>query len=465
MFKNESLKIIFNFFKMESKTKLDYIKWKYNKVGNPYTLIFINCPHIKNFQNALHYYPKDNINVDVDFLYLVREQLEEHKRRRGYIDWWDLAKSPLLEPEKCETHPYLKGISTLIGNPNFNEKHLTSSFKISHLEWSLINEIPTLSLKFIKENIKNIDFYTLCRHIYITDRFLDFLSSKKDKKRKGYFRSLSSNKSLNISHIKRMPKEDWYWPNISTVDNKISCRDIQDNLNFPWDWDHVFCRTNLTSDFIKRFIHLVPDNNYFWSKLSENKNITLEILQLHSDKDWCWFSLSINIKLSVQLLEHFKDKFHFDQVSINTSISLEILENTLHLPWHFGNLSGNTGFTEDIFERFANDQFYSERLDWSALSVNPNITPEIIERHMDKPWKWSDFMFNPNIDYKFINKHKKKNFPNSVKKLSTNKFLFDETVFSNSFKKDCEIMRNAFQSINVYIPQLSSIILYYIGYA
>ncbi len=46
----------------------------------------------------------------------------------------------------------------------------------------------------------------------------------------------------------------------------------------------------------------------------------------------------------------------------------------------------------------------------NGLSFNPSITPEFIEKHIDKKWGWGMFGLssNPSITPEFIEKHIKK---------------------------------------------------------
>ena len=38
---------------------------------------------------------------------------------------------------------------------------------------------------------------------------------------------------------------------------------------------------------------------------------------------------------------------------------------------------------------------FSDKLDWYAISNNPNITMDIIETNLNKPWSWYNISCNP----------------------------------------------------------------------
>jgi hypothetical protein len=42
------------------------------------------------------------------------------------------------------------------------------------------------------------------------------------------------------------------------------------------------------------------------------------------------------------------------------------------------------------------------------ISLNPNVTMEIIEKHYDLPWNWHSISRNPNITMKIIEKYPNK---------------------------------------------------------
>ena len=91
------------------------------------------------------------------------------------------------------------------------------------------------------------------------------------------------------------------------------------------EWEKYFW------DFIMKH-----ENKLKWSWLSQNPNITWDIIQNNLDKhlDWNWLSQ-------------------------NPNITWEIIQNNLDKPWN-----------------------------WNGISENPNITWDIIKNNLDKPWDW-----------------------------------------------------------------------------
>ena len=63
-------------------------------------------------------------------------------------------------------------------------------------------------------------------------------------------------------------------------------------------------------------------------------------------------------------------------------------------------LSFNANITFDIVEKHIDKPW-----DWVGLSCNPNITFDIVEKHIDKPWSWYGLSCNPNVTFAFVEKH------------------------------------------------------------
>ena len=55
-----------------------------------------------------------------------------------------------------------------------------------------------------------------------------------------------------------------------------------------------------------------------------------------------------------------------------------------------------------------------------GVSMNPNITMEIIEKYPEKPWNWDWISCNPNITMEIIEKHPEKPWNLSHVQISCN---------------------------------------------
>ena len=114
---------------------------------------------------------------------------------------------------------------------------------------------------------------------------------------------------------------------------------IQNKRNKSWDWDCISQNLNITWEII---LHN-PDKPWEWSSISRNKNITWEIIKNNPDNLWNWMG-----------------------ISHHPNITWEIIQNNPDNPW-----------------------------DWYCISRNQNITWEIIQNNPDNPWNWCDISDNP----------------------------------------------------------------------
>ena len=63
-------------------------------------------------------------------------------------------------------------------------------------------------------------------------------------------------------------------------------------------------------------------------------------------------------------------------------------------------LSANPNITPDFIE-----QHIDKPWNWNMMSINPSITLRFIEQHLDKDWDWNLFVENPNITQEFVGRH------------------------------------------------------------
>ena len=74
---------------------------------------------------------------------------------------------------------------------------------------------------------------------------------------------------------------------------------------------------------------------------------------------------------------------------------------------------------------------YEDKLNWSWISQNPNITMEIIEKYKHKKWNWMFISKNPNITIEFIEKYHSK--PWVWNNILSNKFTKEKELFYQKY--------------------------------
>ena len=125
----------------------------------------------------------------------------------------------------------------------------------------------------------------------------------------------------------------------------------------------------------------------FYKVLSNNPNLTMELIEKYSYKPWDWHSISKNPNITMEMIEKYPDK-----------------------PW-----------------------------DWKAISRNPNLTMEIINKYPDKEWRWDGISRNPNLTIEILKKY--------INKPLNQSFIF-ENLFIKEYERQYEIVLKKLQNFN-----------------
>lgn len=70
---------------------------------------------------------------------------------------------------------------------------------------------------------------------------------------------------------------------------------------------------------------------------------------------------------------------------------------------------------------------------WSYISLNPNITWDIIEENLEYPWEWWSLCKNPNVSIDFIEKNIDKLY--NYDAIYKNKMGYDKYFVSDVYRK------------------------------
>jgi hypothetical protein len=83
-------------------------------------------------------------------------------------------------------------------------------------------------------------------------------------------------------------------------------------------------------------------------------------------------------------------------LSDNPNITWEIIQQNPDKDWNYEWLSSNPNITWEIIQENSDTLRFRGRNDWSYdwLSANPNITWEIIQENQDKPWNYDSLSKN-----------------------------------------------------------------------
>ena len=121
------------------------------------------------------------------------------------------------------------------------------------------------------------------------------------------------------------------------------------------------------------------------------------------------------------VLKH-EDKIDWSWLSLNPNITWDIVKENPDKPWSWYWLSSNPNITMDIIKEKQDKPW-----DWAGLSDNPNITMDIVKANPDKPWDYSEVSYNPNLTFELIFNNPCKNW--YWHNLSTNPFTKEREMF------------------------------------
>ena len=133
--------------------------------------------------------------------------------------------------------------------------------------------------------------------------------------------------------------------------------------------------------------------------------------------------------LQILLNKHVPEfKWDWNAISQNPNITWDIVANNPDKPWYWYAISRNPNITMDIIANNPNKLW-----NWNAIPNNLNITMDTIENNPNKPWDRDGISCNPNITVEYILNNTKKN---DYKWLSLNTFLWNDTFYKRELVRD-----------------------------
>lgn len=261
---------------------------------------------------------------------------------------------------------------------------------------------------------------------------------------------------------------DYYYkflPSLLSKNKNITLAFIKLNYQYEWNWEVLLTNPVITLDF---FENLVVKHKYFY--YSKNANLTSDYILTHKNEDWNWgaWGISSNPCISLELLT-LPRAWDYAFLSRNPSITEEYVRNNRVLPWSIEGLVANPSISRDFLREIQfipNENYYyyvtPEELEkegfpnitiWYELSRNPYITPEFIEKHIDKPWHFKRLK---NINEELLTK-----FPFLIDKISHINHIPLSDEFIKKYKLESRIHVDYSKR---FITNLRSIMNKYIQY-
>jgi hypothetical protein len=175
-----------------------------------------------------------------------------------------------------------------------------------------------------------------------------------------------STEKLSLDFVKRHMDKPWDFERLTPY---FSFDFIEKFITKPWSWEYL--TSTVSFDFIKKHM----DKLYRWNyhELTFNLSVTEDFIIEHIDEDWNIFEIYDPYISDLWIDKHSKDWCGWDTLILFIYITPECIEKYIY---KFQNLC--------------------------ALSENPNVTAEFIERHPEV--MRTTFEKNPNITPEFADK-------------------------------------------------------------
>jgi hypothetical protein len=132
-------------------------------------------------------------------------------------------------------------------------------------------------------------------------------------------------------------------------------------------------------------------------------SILEQIIEEYPTAPYDWLALSLNPAISFQFINsHRSMPWNIAAVSRNPSITEAIVRSNLEFPWSYRDLCANPNISFDFMLEYAIKPTSRVDLDWNALSQNPMIEMDTIDRYSVYPWNDRYISINPNISSNYI---------------------------------------------------------------
>jgi hypothetical protein len=219
--------------------------------------------------------------------------------------------------------------------------------------------------------------------------------------------SFAASKAVTWDYIQSHPEIEWNKDGVS-INPNITVDIVENNLDWGWDWLSLISNSKIGFKGVRKLISRELLNEAFgyvpveeiidWESLngreisseammalSSNSSLTVAIILERVDLDWDMYNVSKN------------------GWCITWDVVLQYPNGlTAKLKWNWSGISLNPNITWDIIQKYSNEERTGIKgLKWDkrALSSHPNITWSIISSNLDWGWDWKRVNINPNITW------------------------------------------------------------------
>ena len=277
---------------------------------------------------------------------------------------------------------------------------------------------------------------------------------------------------------------DWDWNLICSYSRGLTIDIINDNPDLPWGYDKLldqlkeYISLQGLRKILSKYIYWVIENDDLKSKidpiletkknlwerikdkikindyidmykLSQDVNLTLNIINKYPELDWKWYNINENPNIDkkqilnpkfkeyvlmypkiTDILENLDYNWDWNFISKSDNITMNDITNNPTLPWDWTNVCENPNLTFEFIQENLSKPFNWRN--WSEISKHKNITMEHVIQHPDYPWNYKSLSDNPNLTIDFVLQNQDKDW--DLYCLSMAQFTYSCDIYNKTVK-------------------------------
>ena len=220
--------------------------------------------------------------------------------------------------------------------------------------------------------------------------------------------------------IDKYPNKDWNWAYFSRC-VKIPLSFFHKYDDKPFDWFHLALREDITIEFVRKHLKMFEDH---FEALSTNRAFTYECICENSDLPWIWENVCANPNVTMNIIFKNPEMLHWKGISMNPTLSMSMV-CYYHNKIDFNQFTYRKDLTLDVIRRFPNKnwnwdflshrnslinacfvcEFINKPWNFKAISQNSDIDLSLFDRFPDKDWEWHFIAGRHDITPEFIERH------------------------------------------------------------
>lgn len=234
--------------------------------------------------------------------------------------------------------------------------------------------------------------------------------------------------------------------NLYSGNSNFHISTLLENLHLPWNRHDICKNKSVTIEHLNSGLLPVSVSMI---RVSQNPNITWDIIQEHPQYNWRYHYYSKNPTLQWKnVIEHLELPWDFDAISYHPNVTYADICDNITLPWTYNSMVQNPNIGLDtLFSSTNNSKWFTKRNHpRNKLNCNPNVTWQFIQSNPQIQWNYQFISANPNLTWDIIAKNVDQHW--TVRQLCKNPM---DLELKNNYRFHSTIMSHE------VIPELMSI--------